>query len=158
MKRQFLKAFTMMLVILTFAFVSAVVSANAQTSRQTLRANVPFDFMVGDKTMAAGTISVRRITQNSDAGLVVRNADGSRSVVRLSSSTQAATAPAQSALVFHRYGDKYYLAQIWVAGEHEGRELLKSKSERALEREIAGSQNLASTMRKETVTVIASLR
>lgn len=158
MKKQILKAFTMLVTIMAMALVTAVVSANAQTSGQNLRADVPFDFVVGDKTMTAGEFSVRSITQQSDAGIAVRSADSSQSAIRLSESVQAAKAPQQSMLVFHRYGDKYYLAQIWTAGKSEGRELLKSKSERALERETAASQNLASNAKPEIVTVIASLQ
>ena len=32
-------------------------------------------------------------------------------------------------LVFHRYGDRYFLAQIWVAGNNSGSELPKSPRE-----------------------------
>jgi len=38
--------------------------------------------------------------------------------------------------VFHRYGNTYFLSQIWMAGESTGRELLKTREERALEREL----------------------
>jgi hypothetical protein len=32
-------------------------------------------------------------------------------------------------LVFHRYGDRYFLAQVWTAGSDQGRELPKSRRE-----------------------------
>ena len=35
----------------------------------------------------------------------------------------------QSKLVFHRYGDRYFLAQIWMAGSNSGQELPKSPRE-----------------------------
>ncbi len=35
----------------------------------------------------------------------------------------------QSKLVFHRYGDRYFLAQLWVAGSDSGRELAQSPRE-----------------------------
>jgi hypothetical protein len=33
-------------------------------------------------------------------------------------------------LVFHRYGSQYFLAQVWSAGNSEGRELPRSRAER----------------------------
>jgi hypothetical protein len=158
MKKQMLKGFTMLIAIITMAFVTAVVSANAQTSRQKLTANVPFNFSVGDKEMNAGDIRVGNITEASDSGIVVRNADDNQNAIRLTNTLQSAKAQEQTRLVFHRYGDKYYLAQIWTAGSRTGRELVKSKSERALEREMAASQDLASTTKQETVTIVASLQ
>lgn len=156
MKKQFLRALMMLIVITTLAFVTAM-AADAQTKGRQLSANVPFDFVVGDKEMAAGQYRIGRITQESDTGIVVRSADRSRNAIRLTNSVQLEQAAKQSTLVFHRYGDKYYLAQIWTAGNQEGRELLKSKGERALEREISASEELASTVKRETVTIVASL-
>ena len=147
----------MLIVIMTMAFVTAVVSANAQTHSGNLRANVPFDFIIGDKTMAAGEYGVSQITQQAD-GIVVRSALNGKGAIRLTNGVRANETPAQSKLVFHRYGEKFYLAQIWTAGNSEGRELLKSGSEKALERELSASQNLAANAKPETVVVIASLQ
>jgi hypothetical protein len=38
----------------------------------------------------------------------------------------------QTKLVFHRYGDQYFLSQVWTAGESDVRELWKSRAEREL--------------------------
>jgi hypothetical protein len=48
---------------------------------------------------------------------------------------------AESKLVFNRYGDHYFLSQIWEAGDNAGRELMKSREERQLERELAKTSN-----------------
>jgi hypothetical protein len=157
MKKQLIKASMMLIAITTLAFVTAMVS-NAQAKGHRLSANVPFSFMVGDKTLRAGQYNIGQITQASDAGILVRSADTEQNAIRLTNSIQDARAPRQSMLVFRRYGEKYYLAQIWTEGKQEGRELLKSKSGRALERELAASPELASTVRQETVTIIASVQ
>ena len=34
--------------------------------------------------------------------------------------------------VFHKYGDQYFLSQIWTPGGNSGRELLMPRLERAL--------------------------
>ena len=43
----------------------------------------------------------------------------------------------QAKLIFHRYGNHYFLAQVWVDGETEGLQAQKSRGERALQRELA---------------------
>jgi len=52
MKKQALKAITMLVSIIALAFMTAVVS-NAQSRSTKLRANIPFDFVVGDKVFKA---------------------------------------------------------------------------------------------------------
>jgi hypothetical protein len=157
MKKQILKALTMLVIIMTMALITAVVSANAQTRGRSLEANVPFDFIVGDQTMAAGQYSISQITQQAD-DIAVRSAASSANAIRLTNGVEADETPKQSKLVFHQYGDKFYLAQIWTVANREGRELLKSRSEKTLERELSASQGLAANAKQETVIVIASLQ
>jgi hypothetical protein len=45
-------------------------------------------------------------------------------------------APEQSQLVFTRCGDHYRLQKVWTAGLDTGSEVLKTKMERRLEREL----------------------
>ena len=43
---------------------------------------------------------------------------------------------AESKLIFNRYGNHYFLSQIWTQGDNSGRELFKSQRES----ELAGKQ------------------
>lgn len=148
MKKQLLKGLTMLVSIVALAFVTALVS-NAQSRR--VRVNVPFDFIVGERTLAAGNYSAATISRNSADAIVISSSDGRQKAIRLTStvSENAATHPAR--LVFHRYGNTYYLTQVWAAGASEGREMLKSKSERA-EAELAKNSS-----GPEIVTIVAEL-
>jgi hypothetical protein len=51
--------------------------------------------------------------------------------------------------LFHRYGDTYFLAQIWMQGEKQGRELRKTRRETEMAKNLQPS---------EDVIVLASLR
>ena len=160
MKKQALKAVTMLVSIIALAFMTAMVS-NAQSSRKALRANIPFDFNVGDKTLSAGKYVVSTITSSSDTGILVRSRDGRHSAMRLTNGVQARAPKNRAMLTFHRYGGSYFLAQIWTPGSADGREILKSKSERAAERELAKNptqSDLAKNVQPETVTIIAELQ
>lgn len=132
MKRQIAKGLAMLMVTLALAAASAAV-ANGQ-SNHPLKAQVPFEFMVGEETLAAGEYRVRSIDQAGDA-IAISNRAG-KSVVRLYSPATRRDAAKAAKLVFHRYGSTYFLSQIWRAGESDGRELAKTKQERAMEREL----------------------
>jgi hypothetical protein len=132
MKRQIAKGLAMLMVTLALAAASAAV-ANGQ-SNHALTAQVPFEFVVGEDALSAGEYSVRSIDQARDA-IEIMNRDG-KSLVRLSSPAERRGTAKAAKLVFHRYGNTYFLSQIWMAGEDSGRELAKSKQERAREREL----------------------
>ena len=132
MKRQIAKGLAMLMVTLALAAASAAV-ANGQ-SNHALTAQVPFEFVVGDKTLASGEYSVRSIDQ-AGAAIAIRGREG-ESVVRLSSPATRRDEAKAAKLVFHRYGSTYFLSQIWMAGESGGRELAKTKQERAMQREL----------------------
>jgi hypothetical protein len=159
MKKQALRAVTMLVSIIALAFMTALVS-NAQSRSQQLRAHIPFDFTVGDKTLPAGEYVVGTITSNSDEGIVVRSRDGRRSAISLTSTVEAGKRKARGILTFYR-GDVdkvYYLKDIWKSGAAEGRRLLPSKALLAAERRlaaIASNKNSAGSAQPETVTIYA---
>ena len=158
MRKQAVKAVTMLVSIIALAFMTAVVSS-AQSGRQQLRANIPFEFAVGDKTLAAGEYVVGQITTLDNSVIRVQENSGGRSAARLTNTVQAKAAKSRGMLVFHRYGSSYFLSQIWTPGSAEGREMLKSKAERAVELELAKNASrgeLAKNM--EVVTIFAELQ
>jgi len=132
MKTQIAKGLAMLMVTLALTAASAVV-ANGQTT-QGLRAQVPFDFVVGDKTLRAGEYHVRAL---SDAGspIVIRSENGDRAI-QLSYNAQSKDKQLRAKLVFHRYGNTYFLSQVWMSGEVTGREIPKTRQERTMEREL----------------------
>jgi hypothetical protein len=159
MKKQAVKALTMLVSIIVLAFATAVAS-NAQSSGKNLRANIPFEFVVGDKTLAAGQYSVGQITTNSNEGIAIVSRDRQHRVIRLTSAVSTRSPMKHSSLTFRRYGSTYYLAKVWMAGSAEGRETLKSKAERSVERELArnsSESNLAQNVKVEIVTIIAGI-
>jgi hypothetical protein len=158
MKKQALKAVTMLVSIIALAFMTAVVS-NAQSRSTKLRANIPFDFVVGDQTLAAGEYVVGQATSTSDNGIMIRSTDSRQNAMRLTSHVQANAPKDRAMLIFHRLGNNYYLAQIWTPGSAEGREMLKSKAERAAEQELAKNPSRGELAQNvETVTIYAAIQ
>jgi hypothetical protein len=130
MKRQIAKGLTMLMLVVGLAFASAAI-ANGQGNH--LTAQIPFDFIVAEKTLSSGQYQVR--SETGSGVIVIRDAGGKNSLMRLTN--QASSRPGRdmgAKLVFHRYGNSYFLSQVWMNGS--GRELARSKQERAAEREL----------------------
>ena len=154
MKRRFVKSVTMLALLLTLGLATAVATANGQ-SRHKLSADVPFDFVVGDKVLAAGRYQVSQIGIGEEA-LVIRSADSKNTASRLTSATQSREKKS-ARLVFHRYGNTYFLSQVWEGGDRTGRQLLKSRQEIATRRELLRIASNADSNYDEVV-ILASVR
>jgi len=135
MRKQLLKALATISFLIAVAIVP-VHSAHGQTLAYRVRANIPFDFIVADKTLPAGEYYISRTRQYSnDDVLTISTVDGRALAVRLTFGVQVLTPKKQGVLIFNRYGDQHFLAQVWVAGSSLGRVFTQSHSERELERE-----------------------
>jgi hypothetical protein len=92
--------------LLTIAWLATCTGAIAQ--QPTLKANIPFNFTVGNTWMPAGeyTISspLRHIVQ-------LRSADLAK-IATVASSQSFSEPGSGSKLVFDRYGDQYFLHQV----------------------------------------------
>lgn len=78
-----------------------------------LCANIPFEFIVGSKVLPAGNYVVRI---NNETGLVEVCEDGIYCESVVTSPVEAVQAPAQAELAFRKYGEQYFLSQIWSTG------------------------------------------
>lgn len=107
--------------------VLLAVSCMAQTKAGDTAVNVPFAFSVGSQLLPAGHYIVSavdsthvRIDGDKQHGLYA----ATHGALRMNSD--------ESKVVFHKYGDKYFLAEVWVTGKTTGREVPSSADERAL--------------------------
>ncbi len=148
MKKQILKAATMFVGIIALAFASAVASS-AQNPRN-LVVNIPFDFTVKGKTLPAGEYILSRSSTADQTGLKIQRRDGKANAVVVTKGIESREDQTESRLVFNRYGEHYFLSQVWTSGESRGRELFKTNQERSIESELAKSNG-----RTETVAIMA---
>lgn len=153
MTKQLVKGFTMLMMVVALALVTAVASAKAQGRT---RASVPFDFIVGDKTLPAGDYNVTAINAAGDA-LRISSRDAKASAARLTMPLSGSSEKAK--LVFHRYGQSYFLAEVWPGSGSEGRRLTKAKQERAMEKEMSKIASVHGSTQPayETVEIFATL-
>ena len=137
--------------------VTFVASVQGQSLAYKVRANIPFDFTVGEKKLSAGEYSIGRTQPSVDIAISITDVDGHTKAIRLTNAAVTTHPKKKAYLVFHRYGDQYFLSQVWPAGGSIGREFPVSASERA-QREAAKNSGVARNVQCETVTIAADLR
>jgi hypothetical protein len=143
----------MLMLLLTMAFMTAVATANGQ-SQHKLNALIPFEFIVGDKTLAAGQYEVSAVGITQEA-LAIRGRESNDNVIRLVM-TKEPKENKSARLVFHRYGNTYFLSEVWEGGGGVGRQLKQSGQERAMQREL--SRIAANRTVYEEVMILANGR
>lgn len=134
MNTQWLKLFLVRGLIGLSIALTALMPVNAQSDLQ-LRVTVPFDFVVGDARFPAGDYSLRPHATTQGV-LMLTSRDETRTAVFMAQSVERLVPQGEPKLVFYRYGDEYFLRQIWSTGL-EGCELPKSRTERSIEKDLA---------------------
>ena len=92
---------------------------------------VPFQFVVGDRVVPAGKC-VLQAANLADDTILIRNDD---KMVRLFSATslgEARQPAASNELVFHKYGDRFFLAAVRLQGSRVEYQLPLSREETGL--------------------------
>jgi hypothetical protein len=113
------------------AFVIGVAAAGTVSAQSvTLRAKIPFSFAVGGQTLPAGEYAVA--PPSGPGAIVIRGVDHHAAVVAVVHATSDRSHRLQTPqLVFNRYGDRYFLSEVWSSGD-KGSQLPMSHSEREL--------------------------
>ena len=111
---------------LFFVLTSASARAQVYTADRAVM-NIPFDFRVGETHLPAGKYVVSDTTMT----VLLRSKDGRQSVTILPMRTLQPKGKLTSAkLVFHRYGERYFLSQVWMFAANLGHELRQPRAER----------------------------
>jgi hypothetical protein len=137
-------AFTLIGVL---SLLVAAGSAFAQIQAQTVHAKIPFKFVVNKQSLPAGDYEISRYGTNGDL-ILVRSQQEKLSILTMASGVEALKPSEKTKLIFKRYGDRYFLSQVWVEGNNAGRQLPKSPHE----------SEVALDFHSQDVVVLASLR
>jgi hypothetical protein len=118
---------------LTTLAVALLISVPMSQAQDRLQASVPFAFSMNSDYMPDGSYE---ISPAGGSALVVRNLDTKKSCFLIASmhveASQASGTP-HAKLVFHKYGDQYFLVEIWSGQSNTGIALPESKREKELQ-------------------------
>jgi hypothetical protein len=124
MKTQFFR-----FLVLSFAFFIFSASAFAQSGDNN-SFEIPFSFNVGKDTLPAGKYEIKRVSSSS---FLLRNETGNASVLVLSPLTiNEKVSETSEKLVFNRYGNQYFLRQIFSVRNAAGRGINESNNEKMI--------------------------
>jgi hypothetical protein len=125
-----MKSYTRILALSAFAIVLTAGVAKAQSNDTISR--VPFAFNIGTSVMPADTYRVSEFGGQTGVFMI----SGFRHSAIVLSEPDGRTGVDQPQLVFHKYGDQYFLREIRLAG-NTGFSLPESKQERQVEERVA---------------------
>lgn len=121
------KQVALLVVMLGVAMVGESV---AQSLR--MKANIPFDFVVNGSTLPAGEYTIQSFGVADGKTLRVGSISSHQGALVNAIDVDKGDLAQSTKLVFHRYGNRYFLSQVWVRGDERGRELPKSHRESEL--------------------------
>jgi hypothetical protein len=160
MKAQVVKMVTRVSLMSVVLLAGLLGATQGQSLQYRIKANIPFDFSIGEKKLSAGQYSIGRARRDSDDTILsVNDPEGKLRAIRTSSSVQVLSPKEKSSLVFHRYGDHYFLFQVFPAGGNTGRQFVLSRAERELQRNLGANSSSGKVAENsvETVTIIGVL-
>ena len=123
----------------------AVLMVPATQAQSIWKAEIPFDFAVGNNWLPAGEYQIKPTTEKV---ILIQSQDARSSALAMTIGGQAGKPSDVGKLVFNRYGDQYFLSKIWTPFSNTGRELTESR----LEREVAAQSRV-----KPAATAVAAV-
>ena len=119
--------------ILTIALLTP--ASHAQASGAPINVDVPFAFQNGSQHFAAGRYTIGKTNQNI---LLVRGKSHSGFAMAWSDIDPRPSTTTK--VVFRRYGDQYFLREVWLTGESSHTYCLPTKAEKQLQ--VAGNRTV----------------
>jgi hypothetical protein len=136
-KRTYALMLGLALVLLTGS--AGIVKAQIPDN-EVLKAEIPFSFVVRDKTYPAGEYTIRQTPEGADSEFVLELSSDHgkmRSTLFETFSAIADRVPQYSKIEFDKVGGKYFLSKIFVADSPDGNEVPKSAMEKKLGKSAA---------------------
>lgn len=125
------------------ALLLSVAAAAGQRNGAILKADIPFPFVVADRTLPAGRYALSTLGDQ-----ILRIADSRQEGTFVLTYKVRGNGPQKSKeLVFNRYHDRYFLTQVWGPINGIGRQLHKCHAE--VELEGKGAEKQIAVLRAE---------
>ena len=126
-----MRKLSLIVAALTMLVLLSTGLAHSQIGPIVIRGDIPFDFTVVDKTLPAGNYDVKNLVATGVGFLHIRGTENQEQAGFYAIAVEKTGKLGKPMFVFRRYGDKYFLAEVWT-GVSTGRELPKSYQERQI--------------------------
>ena len=128
--------------IALFAIANFALAGASFAQTDSVKANIPFDFTVSNHVLPAGTYTIKK---DSEQTVQIRNHDkpvAALAVVRQDNKTSSNGGK----LVFHKYGDQYFLSEILCDSANMNLALPTSKTEKTVRLQEASIHTAGETL------------
>ena len=146
MKKQTIKIFTIVTLLLT----TSAISAFAQ-STHLLKAHIPFSFIARDKVFPAGDYTIETIYLAGSECLKLQSTDGHITSILPTRAMKIVANDQGAKLLFDKISDQYVLAQVFGLEEQTANKVYQSKAE-------SGLANHTRESKKDVLTISAQRR
>jgi hypothetical protein len=131
MKRQFL------ILIAVAAFATGLTTNAFGQAGKTVRANVKFDFQIGDRLYPAGEYRIESMSRESDNILRIRSAGDVNKNAFIVASHSIGGKGKTPRLVFQKYGENFVLTKVFLDTDQWGYSIRPSRRQRGREKNLA---------------------
>ncbi|HXZ12055.1 MAG TPA: hypothetical protein VEG64_06660 [Candidatus Sulfotelmatobacter sp.] len=122
-----------LLAVAAATIISFASAGVCHAQQAVLAVNIPFEFQAGNQTLPPGDYRIETVRTGAGAMQRLRLVDSSASKVVMTLPVESKHGIPEPKLIFHRYGQTYFLSQIWT-GESMGRQLFESNREKEISR------------------------
>src|SRR5262249_52151021 len=120
---------------------SVFTSAQAQSDRL-ITASVPFNFVIKESALPAGEYVLALVRIGGSDAVRIQSADGHITRFVLTRFAKAIASRGEAKLVFNRYGDQYFLSQVWGLGDSM-QQVAKPRAEHRFEKSATERSNVS---------------
>ena len=135
------KSIYSLFVIASLLLIAPEISAYSQPARL-IRANIPFNFVVKDKSLPAGEYTIERIQIAASEMLKIQSRDGRLTFIVPVRSSRTAQNQNEARLVFNQLGGQYFLSGATGFEAQTSYALLRSRTEDALAKSMKTSNQM----------------
>jgi hypothetical protein len=128
-RRQFMKQVNWVVAV-TLVVLSGLAAAQTIGSSRVVT-QVPFEFVVANKTVPAGPCEVQAFTTDGKT-LIIRNTGAKVGLLSTFTQTEGEQPAPHYALIFNHYGDRYFLSGLTLQGSKVTYYLPESRAEAEL--------------------------
>ena len=119
----------MAVLVLAASLLSAIARAQMVIKTPLFRVDVPFAFMAGGVHLPAGPYIVSHVDPTL---IMIETQDGkARALVHVA--IENSSSRTEGKLVFNKYGDQYFVAQVWTEQDRQVHHCTKCRAEKILE-------------------------
>ena len=123
--------------LLSFTGLFAALALPALAQSVQVIATIPFEFAASRTSLPAGEYEVKTVLGSPNV-LAIYNQTTHESAMIFCVGVEGRPGEQQPRLVFQRYGDRYFLSQVW-SDRQQGSEMLKTRAERELDKSASNS-------------------